>query len=653
MATSGKRARAATEAKEAEGTALPAAIGPQLATRVARVPSSGTWSYEIKFDGYRFMARVEGDDVRLFTKKQHDWTGRLPEQAQAVRELGLQDGWLDGEMVALNEKGLPDFGALQDAMAKRKVSGVIYFIFDIPFLNGRDLRGVPVEERRAILAKLLESSDNEALRFSADFPHSGEDVLANACAMGLEGIVGKRAGSLYTSDRSPDWIKLKCWERQEFVLGGYTATRGGVRSLLLGLYREDGRLVFAGSVAMAGKGRHRLADEKVILEQRASTSPFDRPPKPEAGFACRWLHPVLVAEVSFLEWTRGDVIRQGTYLGLRTDKAAGDVTKEVPQPVEEEPSDTGASALTTSSARMKVVAVENIKVTNPERVIDASTGFTKLDVIRYYAAVAQWMMPHLKRRPVSLVRAPSGISGELFFQKHAEGMTFPAMNLLPVEMYPGHAALLNVNTGPALVGAAQMGTLEFHTWNASEPDLVHPDRVIFDLDPDTKLPWEQVVEAAKMVKVVLDTLGLHSWVKTSGGKGLHVVVPLEPKKDWDDVKAFSQALARHLVKVVPGRFSAVSGARNRVGKVFVDYLRNGRAQSTVAAFSVRARPGLGVSMPVSWEELERLEASDQYNLRTALSRLERLADDPWRGYWSTAQSVTDEMVEMLGMKPET
>jgi bifunctional non-homologous end joining protein LigD len=627
---------------------LPETIAAQLAVAVTRPPTRGEWSYEIKFDGYRFRARIEGKDVRLLTRNDQDWTRRLPGQAVALLELGVKDAWIDGEMVALNENGLPDFGALQRAMASHKTRDVIYFAFDLLFLNGRDLRGLPQKERRAILLDLLERVDSPLLRFSSDFPHDAHDILAAARTMQLEGVVGKRVEAPYVSGESQNWIKLKCLKRQEFVIGGYVPSGSkntGVRKLLLGVF-EGRQLVFAGTVALTGKSRHRVADETVIMAARAPDCPFAGFPASEKSASTQWLTPTLVAEVSFLEWTRSKVIRQGVYLGLRVDKPATSVIREVAVPPVEQGEPMPAPG---RSSRHGKVSVGNVVVTNADRIIEPTTGITKLDLVQYYAATAPLMLPHLKGRPVTLVRAPEGLSGELFFQKSADGLTLSGARRRALDKTPGSPLLLAIDTEDALVTAAQLGAIEFHTGNATQPDLEHPDRMIFDLDPDVILPWTRVVEAANLVKFILDELGLNSWLKTSGGKGLHVVVPLSATQDWTQIKSFTQGVSQHLAKVLPDVFSAVSGPKNRVTKVYVDYLRNGRGQTTAAAYSVRARPGLGISVPIAWDDLPGIKGADHFSLQT-MTRMEgRFADDPWAKYWDTQQVVTREMRRAIGL----
>jgi len=641
--------RAARQPKQKAPTEpLPETIAPQLATLATRAPTSGDWTYEIKFDGYRFMARLDAESVRLFTRNQFDWTNRLPRQAKALASLsahGVQSAWFDGEMVCLNEEGLPDFGEVQTAMSSKRTTEVVYFVFDLLFLNGTDLRPLPLVQRRAQLSALMTGFDIPELRFSEDFPHDAHDILANACKLKLEGVVGKMADAPYTSGPSQSWIKLKCRLRQEFVLGGFTSGSGAaanIKSLLLGVYDDEGLLKYAGSVALTGKAAHVRKLETTIRAAAAQECPFFRAPKQDRAERNHWLEPELVAEVAFMEWTRSGTLRQPSFVALRTDKAAESIHREVA--VNIEGSTDAPSAPPRPSARR---AAPPLKLTHPERVLDPSTGFTKLDLANYYAEIAQAAIPHLKDRPVALVRAPSGITGEMFFPKHSGDMTFPSMNLLPPELYPRHEALLNINSPAALAGAVQMGTIELHTWNASQPDLARPDRVIFDLDPDVSLDWKRVQEAALLTKVVLDEIGLKAWLKTSGGKGFHIVVPLEPELDWATVKAFSHAVARHMAKVLPAQFSATSGPKNRVGKVFVDYLRNGKAQSTAAAFSARARPGLGVSIPIAWGELEEIRSADQWNIRSAVERISRLRNDPWKAYWTTRQSLTAEMIELL------
>lgn len=624
---------------------LPATLSPQLATLASAPPSGTHWILESKFDGYRMLARLEEGKVRLFTRNGNDWTSKLPSLAAEVEALGVQHAWLDGEIVVLNEAGVPDFNALQNAIDKPRSAAVIsYFLFDVPFLGNNDLRQVPLIDRRATLKELLAGAATEHVRFSEAFGASPAQLLEAACQMGLEGVMVKRSDSPYVSLRSETWLKLKCQQRQEFVVVGFTDRRGApneVGGLLLG-YHEDGRLRFAGSLGTGWS--HSTGQE---LHAALSKLQVDKPAVEASGVkpgrwskrvsgSERWVKPQMVVEVAFSEWNPDGHVRNATFRGIRSDKLGKDITRERAKTPE------GATAPSPSMT-------SSVKVTNPDRVIDPSTGLRKVELVRYYESIAEWILPHLKDRPVSLVRAPTGITGELFFQKHPE-TKMPGMTELDPSLWPGHGALLAVNSADSLVAAAQMNTVEFHTWNSKTKRINLPDRVIFDLDPGENVTWAQLQEAAVLTRSMLQALGLESWLKTSGGKGLHVVVPLAPKLDYFVVKGFSQAVVQHMAKVIPQRFVAKSGGTNRVGKIFIDYLRNGHAQTTAAAFSARSRPGLGVSMPVSWEQLSSLKSGNQWSIVTAREYLSFQTDDPWLHYWRTKQSLAPAM-KTLGYRP--
>jgi bifunctional non-homologous end joining protein LigD len=465
--------------------------------------------------------------------------------------------------------------------------------------------------------------------------------------MGLEGIILKRGDAPYVSGRTESWLKLKCHGRQELVVCGFTDranAHGEVGSLLLG-YHEGSELKYAGNVgtgwnARTGRDLHARLTKLEVAEPLfdAESLKPGRWSRRTAGGE-RWVRPELVAEVSFAEWTPDNHVRQAVFQGLRLDKPAASVTREVARGPAAPPARTGTAAATASS----------IKVTNPERVIDPSTGLTKLALVRYYESIAERILPHLVDRPVSLVRAPEGITGELFFQKHPE-TRMPGLRVLDKAIWPGHSALLAVDTPDALVSAAQMNTVEFHTWNSTAKRIDRPDRVVFDLDPGEGVAWGQVQEAALLVRALLQGLRLESWLKTSGGKGLHVVVPIAPKLGYDAVKGFSQAIVQHLAKTIPQRFVAKSGGSNRVGRIFVDYLRNGHGQTTATAFSARSRPGLGVSMPVAWEQLRELKGGAQWSIATAREYLSFQTTDPWAGYWQAKQTLAAGM-KILGFHP--
>ncbi|MDQ0981051.1 DNA ligase D [Pseudomonas synxantha] len=635
------KTRKAAKPKKAT-SALPDQFSPQLATLVDRAPA-GDWLYEIKFDGYRMLARIRDGEVRLFTRNGNDWTERLPRQVKALEALKLKDSWLDGEVVSLNADGLPDFQALQNAFDIGRSLDIVYYLFDAPFLDGQDLRNVAVEERRAALKSALSGSRSKLLRFSEAFAANQRDIFESACDLALEGVIGKRAGSLYVSSRSADWIKLKCRLRQEFVIVGYTrpqGSRSGFGALLLAV-NDDNGLVYAGRV---GTGFDQAALKSIYAKLTAlerKTSPLEKPLTSAQARGVHWVEPTLVGEVQFTEWTREGVVRQAAFLGLRTDKPAAQIIHEQPRAAKTLEKPKKPKAKTTESG---------VNITHPERVIDTQSGTQKQQLAQFYADISQWILPFLHGRPVSLLRAPEGIEGEQFFQKHSERMAIPHIKQLDQALDPGHARLMEIDSRDALVGAVQMGTVELHTWGATTDKIETPDLFVLDLDPDPALPWKAMLEAAQLTLSVLDELGLQAFVKTSGGKGLHLIVPLARRDGWDTVKAFAKAMAQFMTQQLPERFTATSGPKNRVGKIFIDYLRNARGASTVAAYSVRARPGLPVSVPVSRDELKDLRGAQQWTVANLHERLQGLKEDPWAGY-ANRQKISKKMWDKLGAKP--
>jgi bifunctional non-homologous end joining protein LigD len=629
--------RAKGKAKKT-ATALPDQLTPQLATLVDRAPE-GDWQYEIKLDGYRILARIRDGEVRLFTRNGHDWTERLPRQVKALHALKLKDCWLDGEVVSLNPDGLPDFQALQNAFDSGRSLDLVYYLFDAPFLEGQDQRQHPVEDRRAALKAALAGGKSPLLRFSEAFTAHHQDLLQSACNLALEGVIGKRLGSLYTSTRSTDWIKLKCRLRQEFVIVGHTrpqGSRSGFGALLLAVNDECG-LKYAGRV---GTGFDQAALESIHAQLKALArkhSPLPTALTSAQARGVQWVEPTLVGEVQFAEWSREGVVRHAVFMGLRSDKPAAQIVHEQPhatEPLKSPPSK------------------REVTITHPDRVIDPQSGTQKQQLAQFYEDISEWILPFLRQRPVSLLRAPEGIEGEQFFQKHLEHLVIPAIRQLDAALDPGHAPLMEIDSVQALVGAVQMGTVELHTWGATSDKIETPDLFVLDLDPDPALPWKSMLEAAQLTLSVLDELGLDAFVKTSGGKGLHLVVPLARRDGWETVKAFAKALAQFMTAQLPERFTATSGPKNRVGKIFIDYLRNARGASTVAAYSVRARPGLPVSVPVSRKELPGLRSAQQWTVTNLHQRVQGLKEDPWAGY-AHRQKISKKMWDKLGAQPPT
>lgn len=665
------KAKAAAAGDPLARVALPDTLSPELATLVDGPPSDPeNWIFELKFDGYRLLARVEGTSIALWTRNGNDWTRKLEPLRAALEKLQLPDGWYDGEIVVHDKNGRPDFGLLQQAFDGEKTKSIVFFVFDAPYLDGHDLRNVPLAQRRELLQTVLGNESAGPVRFSAELAAPPEEIVAAACRMGLEGIIGKRRDALYTSRRSGDWIKLKCAQRQEFVIGGYTDPKGsrvGIGSLLLGYYDDAGKLHYAGNVG-AGFNSTSLADIIGKLKKVSSdTNPFA--PSRAIAKKAHWVKPTLVAEVTFGEWTGGGAIRHSVFHGLRTDKKAASIRRERATHVEDvmatqadsqaDAQADGKSAAKGRKAPGKAAAAsasdvdstlpKTLKVTNPDRLIDPASGMTKIGLVRYYALVHELMLEHLKGRPLALVRAPAGIGGELFFQKHSEVGKLPGVKQLPQALDPDHPTMLEVPNVQALLSCAQWNVVEFHTQNAFARTYEKPNRMVFDLDPGQGVTWQMIQEAAQLMRAFLAELGLPSFLKTSGGKGLHVVVPLKPQHGWDVVKGFSSFIVEHMARTLPDRFAFKSGAKNRVGKIFIDYLRNGRGATTAAAWSARARPGMGISVPVEWSELEHLTGGDHWTVATVHTRLDR-GNAPWADYAKSAATITKAM-KQLGYKP--
>ncbi|MGA0609351.1 DNA ligase D [Caldimonas sp. KR1-144] len=633
--------------KNAPRAELPDTLAPQLATLVKSPPADeSNWLYEAKFDGYRILTRIERKQVRMFSRNGLDWTERFAALARSLAALRLPDGWYDGEVVMPGKQGLPDFAGLQAALANgaRGADALHYYLFDLPFCEGKDLRGVPLELRRAKLRELL-GEEGGVVHFSSAFEQTGRDLHAAACKLGLEGLIAKRRDAPYASGRNTDWLKLKCRLSQEFVVGGYTHPKGSradLGALLLGVQAAPGKagpLRYVGNVG-SGFSASQLAMLRKRLEplQRES-SPFADGPKPVRTIA--WVEPRLVIEADFASWTADGHLRQASFRGLREDKPARQITIETARELGDAPAaKKPAAKASAKSAAANATASQagGYKLTHPERVVDAHSGATKAEVAEYYARVAEWIAPHLAQRPAAVLRAPSGIGAKMFFQKHKPAqMGLDGVDEVAIE--GDDDSMLGIAVPQGLMACVQWNVLEFHTvgaWSRS-PGVV--ERLSFDLDPGEGVQWPRVVEAAKLLRTMLLELGLEPFVKTSGGKGLHVVVPLAGRCGWERGKAFCKAVAEHLARTLPERFVAIAGPRRRVGRVFVDYLRNQPGATTACAWSVRARPGLPVSLPIEWEELDAA-APLRLTLREAIDARPQ-GNAPWAGYEDARRTLRD------------
>ncbi len=603
----------------------------QTATLVRSIPSTDAYTFELKWDGYRIVAVKAGDAVRLVSRKGQDYGAEFPGVVADVARLRADECAIDGEVCALDARGVPSFQLLQNRM-RRKVP-IAFFAFDLLWLDGVDLRDRAIEERRKLLARLMKrASETRTLVLSTAAEGDWRAVLDLACKRGLEGIVAKQKGSTYVAGRRPTWLKVKCKLRQELAIVGYlplVETQDAVGALLLAVREKDGRFHYAGKVGTGfdDETRVRLAE---LLDA-------DRTPMPTAlgvpklGAIARWSTPKLVAEVEFSEWTEGGHVRHPSYQGLRDDKRPEDCVRELPVPGE-------AVVRPPEKEEPGRVRVAGIAISHPDRVLDP-TGLTKLELARYYEAIADRMLPHVAGRPLTLVRWAEGKPTEKggVYLRHAKAWGPTALRRVRIREKSKIGEYLVADTAAALVALAQMDILEVHTWSSVVDDVERPNRIVFDLDPAPDVPWREVARAAKLVRERLDALGLASFVETTGGKGLHVVVPLDPEAGWDETFAFTRAFARLVVREDPKRFVDSVPKHARSGKILVDYLRNHRGNTSIAAWSTRARAGAPVAMPIAWEAVDVDRSKRPFTWKDALAM--RDAADPWSAYWRTHQTL--------------
>lgn len=618
---------------------LPDFVKPQLASLRDSPPTGDDWVHEMKFDGYRIQALVSGPRVKLISRNGKDYTDKYPGIVRALSGLNLPKAILDGELVALDDEGHSNFSLLQAATKKGADADLAYFAFDLLHKNGKDLRKKPLLERKSMLKNLLDE-DSHKLRYSDHIDGDGERIVGKACAMGMEGIISKKADGKYTSDRGTQWIKSKCLGRDEFIIAGYRESDKRGRpfaSLLLGEY-EDGKLIYRGRVG-TGFDEETLSDLSAKFKSLTrKTSPFNTLPS-DAKRRAVWLTPKLVCEIEYTEQTPDGHLRHPNYLGLRDDKAAEDVISQAEK---------ADMVEANKPAEDNETRIGGITISNADRVVFDEQGVTKGDIAAYLNEVAEHMLPHIKDRPVSLVRCPAGDTSKCFFQKHHTDSTPDDIGSVMIRESDGEEdEYLVLNSAKALVSAAQIGALELHIWGARTDKLESPDRFVMDLDPDESLSFEDVQSAAFEVRDVLESAGLKSFPLLTGGKGIHVIVPLERRRDWDEIKTAARNLAQKLADAAPGSYVAEMSKKKRKGKIFLDWLRNERGATAIAPYSLRARPGAPVATPVDWAELKRIEAADKYTIRTIGQRLAQLKSDPWEGYFDVRQSISKHVMEVL------
>jgi bifunctional non-homologous end joining protein LigD len=612
---------------------------PQLATLVDAPPTGTEWTFEVKYDGYRLQALIDQGEVRLLTRRGHDWTARFPTIAARVARVPVASATLDGEIVALDESGRSAFNHLQlslDASADRELT---YFAFDLLYLDGVDLRPAPLADRRAQLERLLRRgrvTRRGSLRIGERMSGNPATLIGTACQLGLEGIIGKRLDAPYVGGRNRSWVKIKCGHRQEFVVIGFTPprkSRVGLGSLMLAV-NAAGTLRYAGRVG-SGFADALLRDLlRQLKRHERRTTPLPARPAGIPGDV-HWTDPVMVVEVAFTEWTSDGLLRHPVFQGVRLDKPASEVHREeaaVSQP-----------KVPPKSVATADATVAGVRITHPDRVVFPELGITKMELAQHFERVAPLMLPHVAGRPLSLVRCPEGSAHECFFQKHWTGTRPPSIDTVAIRQSDGknhpHVVVHDVE---GLVTLVQWGVMEIHPWGSRADDPERPDRIIFDLDPGPGVSWGDVTTATLGVRALLDELGLDSWVKTSGGKGLHVEVPIARRASWDEVSDFARNVARQMQQTFPERFIAKASKAARKELIFVDWMRNTRGATAVAPWSTRARANAGVSVPMPWSQVPRLSSGDQFTLLSV--RASRPRSDPWQKLVQSRQALTRQIV---------
>jgi bifunctional non-homologous end joining protein LigD len=644
---------------------MPGFVRPQLARSGDKPPRGGEWLHEIKIDGYRLQLHIDRGDVRAFTRRGKDWTERFPELARAASGLPVDSAVIDGEVSVIAMGGVPSFAALQQRLSGERPGRLAYYAFDLLHLNGRDLRDCALADRKSALRQLLDAAGNpEPFLFSRHFEAEGARVFDHACRFALEGIVSKKRDAPYRSGRQRTWRKTKCVARQEFVIAGYSKPstgREGIGSLVLACHDADGRLVYAGRVG-TGFGEQESADLRRALDnRRMAACPLDDSPVPlPKGLV--WARPDLVCEIEFRSWTEDGLVRQGAYKGLREDKPPEEVGPEAPGHGSAGKG-AGSGSGSGSGSGKESPAVAGVTLSHPDRLLFPQTGLTKLGLAQYWQIVAEAALPDIAGRPLSLVRCPSGIDGDCFFQKHAMAGLGDAVRRLPIREAEGKRDYLAVDGLAGLIQLVQLGTIELHGWGARAGDIERPDRLVFDLDPGEGVAWAAITAAADELHDRLDGLGLDSLCSTTGGKGLHVLVPLRPRHGWDAVKAFCRALAEAMAADSPKRYVTTAGKARRKGRIYIDYLRNARGATAILPYSPRARPGAPVAAPIGWEDLPFLQSAGQYSVDSMRRRIAgpgpagtesgpSRPNDPWAEIHGRDQALEPQAFRAVGLDPD-
>lgn len=626
------------KAAASKATKPPAFVPIQLCKVVDHPPGAAGWAHEIKFDGYRIQIGVGGGKAVLRTRKGLNWSDRFP--ALTADAAGWPDAVIDGELCALDADHMPDFPALQAAISDGRTDDLIYFAFDLLFEGDEDLRRLPLSHRKARLQAYVDrigKAEARRLRYVDHFASSGQAVLESACRMDLEGVISKKLDAPYRAGRSTSWVKSKCRGRDEVVIGGWSSEGGArFRSLLVGV-RDKGGLRYLGRVGTGYGGAVTKTLTSALKAAAADRSPFSGAAAPRGAKDIHWVQPVLVAEVEHGGYTEAGSLRHAAFKGLREDKTAAEVT-EAPQ----EPADMKTTAPVRPASKPGKVVVAGVAISSPDKDLwparDGHPAITKADLARYYEAASERILAHVADRPISIIRAPDGITGETFFQRHAMAGSNPRLKLIDVKARTPYVTAVDVG---GLVAIGQSGGLELHPWGCKPGDPEIPEQITFDLDPDAGLDFADVIAAAKVVKAKLESLGLPSFVKTTGGKGLHVVVPIKAdarsRVEWDQAKAFAKAVSELIRADAPDRFTTTLAKKARGGKIFIDYLRNGRMATAVAPWSPRARPGAGIAFPLAWSQVKAGLDPSAFTLWSYPAMLKK--PDPWKDFRAAETSL--------------
>ncbi len=592
-------------------------IEPQLPRLVTNPPEGeGNWLHEMKFDGYRIQTHIKNGIGTFWSRNELNWSNSFPHLLQNMEKLSLTNAIFDGEIVALDQEGRSDFQGLQNSLKSKKDLGLMYYIFDLMYLDGKDLRSLPLMERKKLLKGVLKGAPKNIV-YSDHFDTDPKDFFQVSCEHQLEGIVCKDGDSPYRSGRSDLWMKVKCTARQEFVIGGWTNPQGGrtdIGALLLGVY-DGNDLRYAGRVG-TGFDRETLKLLKKILKPlEKKDSPFDVNSPKGKNAETHWVQPEKVCEVSFSQWTSEGILRHPVFVGLREDKVAEDISIEKPQ------------------------KTKTFEVSSPDKILFKKEKKTKQNVADFYATIAGSMLPYIKDRPLSLVRCPGGSEGKCFFQKHFTGKIPHSFHPFQVKEGSGEGIYISIDSAQGLRELVQLNAFEIHAWNCQSDNYMFPDQIVMDFDPGPGVPWKEVIAAAFELKVMLEDLELQSFVKLTGGKGLHVHIPVMPLYDWDQIKSFSQTLALELVSRNPAKYVANMAKKLRMEKIFVDYLRNGYGATAVVPYSLRARPLSAVALPIEWTELKRIKDPQQYTMDKALRKIKARKRDPWEEMLKLKQRI--------------